>query len=304
MTEGTAPQGRGIDLDELKRMVLLEKVVAFVGAGVSKPPGHDWAELVKTMADNCGVRINGRPHPAVIDECIKKDELKCNAILREELPRHHATTRTLLGYITRLPFKAILTTNFDPWLLQHSRFSEWKHCRPYPNLPLNEGLAQCIYYLHGFFDSESDTSSVRDIVLGEESFVRAYGGASLLPGLLMNVFTFENVLFIGFGPTEPHVSQILNQAIETRRAIAANGGAMPRRCLLRAQAPLAADVPQLAGYAEETAKINALEIAICTYEPLDKDSRGLEKVISGWVDEGELKNRRAPFEPGYGMDAG
>src|SRR5205085_3438139 len=107
-------------------------------------------------------------YPAVVDNCISINETGCNEALRAKLPAHVATSRTAIGYVLRLPFKALITTNFDPWIRQQSRMEKYKVTHVYPHLPLNDGLGNRIYYIHGFFDSEEPTSSIVKLVLGKK----------------------------------------------------------------------------------------------------------------------------------------
>jgi hypothetical protein len=139
---------------ETKRFVLDGRCVAFVGAGISIPPSKNWLNTVKDIAERCEVPFEDRrPLPEIIDECIDKSEFTCTEVCRDFFPRHTTISRTAINYLFRLPFKAILTTNFDPWLRQQSRQKDYKQCHAYPDLPLHLGLEQRIYYLHGYFDS-------------------------------------------------------------------------------------------------------------------------------------------------------
>jgi hypothetical protein len=111
---------------EVKRLVLDGQCVAFVGAGLSMPPALLWVPTVEQIANHCGVPFDttgtGEEVAArcldVIDTCLEKDEAIYIQALRKQWPQHTSTTRTAMPYVLRLPFQAILTTNFDPWIRQ------------------------------------------------------------------------------------------------------------------------------------------------------------------------------------------
>lgn len=292
------------DALELEKLVLEEQcVVAFVGAAATIPPGQAWRETVRTIATRCGVAFkDDRPLPDVIDECIAKDETACNEACRELFPTHIASSRTALDYLLRLPFKALLTTNFDPWIRQHSQQALYKRVHVYPDLPLHYGLMNGLYYLHGYYDSANKNATVRALVLGERSFVEAYD-ESLLPGFLLNVFTYETVLFVGINPTEPRLAAILGQSISVRKRIGAGRGStnvLPKRFILW---PFSARPTQEERVLEDKSitMIRSLDIVPVFYDRRASDFRGLEELLFGWVERGELRNRPAPFSTGFDL---
>ncbi len=288
---------------EAKKLVLTGECVAFVGAGVSIPPGKNWSDTVRCVATRCGIPIEGNMSlPEIIDKCLDKDEVTCNQACRELFPRHIASSRPATSYLLRLPFKAILTTNFDPWLQQHSRRESYQRCHIYPDLPLHYGLKDGIYYLHGYFDSENMHATVRALVFGEQSFREAYD-SSLLPGFLLNVFTYETVLFVGVDPTEQYLSKLLQQSIGIRKRIASDHittSVPPKRFILW-PTPIGTSPEQ---HAQENAAISAirsLEITPILYDRKKSDYRGLEELLFSWIREGDLKNRPAPFKTGFDL---
>lgn len=88
------------------------------------------------------------------------------------LPEHTSTARTALSYIHRFDLKAIVTTNFDPYirlLASADRYS----AKVYPDLPLSTGLQKTLFYLHGYFGADDPNANIRKIVLGRKSFEEA-----------------------------------------------------------------------------------------------------------------------------------
>lgn len=298
MIKGSIPSGVE---KKIKGNVLSENCVAFVGAGLSIPPGRDWDLTVQEIAKHCRVSTDeGKEHPTIIDECLKKDENACNEKLREIFPKHVATSRKATDYLLRLPFKAILTTNFDPWLHQQSRQERYKRLHVYPDLPLKDGLQGGLYYLHGYFDSERKEASIRSLVFGEKSFHEAYN-RSLLPGFLLNTFTYENILFLGIDPTEKNISDLLRKSIRIRKDVQMSSESRsdePGRFILW-PSPKGPSGNERKLEENKLSLIQSLDIEPLVYQKKADDYRGLEEILFGWVQEGDIRNRPPPFKSGF-----
>jgi hypothetical protein len=159
--------------------------VAFLGSGATIPPAGTWKELVREIANSCGVTFDdGIPeadYPDLIDDCMARDEDRCNQTLRRILPEHSSSSRTALRYIHSFNLKALVTTNFDPYIRILGSAEKYKHVHVYPDLPLTDGVASRLFYIHGYFSSEDADATIRNVVLGRRSFDQAYRN-SLLPG--------------------------------------------------------------------------------------------------------------------------
>jgi hypothetical protein len=287
--------------DEVKTLLLSDRgCVAFLGAGVAIPPATTWKGLVNDIARGCAVHFDDSvpigEYPAIIDQCISADEGACNAVLRDSLPHHTVISRTAVDYLNRFPFKAILTTNFDPWIQQHSHASQYdKGVHIYPDLPLTGGAAGNIYYLHGYFDSTGVTATIRNLILGKQSFEDAYERSPLLSGFLLNLFVYENILFVAFNPTERYVSALLKQSIELRKRIA--GGNTKKRFLLLPT--LSSDPVEKARQVAFINEVKSLDILPVYYDGSLDNHVGLEELLLTWLNESDLKDRPAPFKTGF-----
>jgi len=236
-----------------------------------------------------------------IDACIAKNQPACDGALRELFPVHIAKTRPAIPHLSRLKFKAIVTTNFDPWLRMHLRQSDYPKCLVYPDLSLNGGIDGNIYYIHGFFNSDDPDAKITDLVFGEDSFCTAYN-SSLLPGFLLNLFVYETVLFVGFNPTEDYIADILYRSVGLRKHIAARIRApeqsLPRRFILQGVLPTTTDRDR-GNLQRSLAQLDTLQI-----EPVYYDARdghvGLERLLFNWVEQGSVENRPPPFSPSFG----
>lgn len=287
--------------ENAKRLVLTpRKCVAFIGSGMSIPPAGNWRQLVTKIAEACKIPIDEstdpNTYPDLIDEFIETNIHACNYGLREFLPSFSTSTRTAVTQLHRFSFKAILTTNFDPWIQKQSREVQYsKMSWIYPDLPLSCGIDERIYYIHGFFDSEDPLASIADLVLGKKSFEEAYSELSLLPGFLLNTFVYENILFVGINPTEPHISKLLRHSIKLRQQIFINGRRSPKRYILVPQNTDESDFGKIAQASNEVETLRSLEIEPVYYDGTKKDYSGIEILLEGWAKELDIHNRPAPF---------
>lgn len=286
-----------------KKLVLAQnRCIAFLGAGISIPPAGTWKELVEKLANACNVPFNNNTQPKdfpdIIDRCIDTNIAVCDQTLRDELPELTNTSRTAIGQIHRFELKAIITTNFDPWIQKNSRESRYPHgIFDYPDLPLNSGLQGRIYYIHGCFNSSDLSHSIDKLILGRKSFEAAYSEDSLLPGFLLNTFVYENVIFIGFNVTEPHISKILRQSMLIRNTI--KGGSKPKRFNLVGFDPQERKPEVLARKKDEENEIKALDIEPVHFDNTKGDYSGIEELLDSWVKERDIGDREAPFKTGF-----
>jgi hypothetical protein len=292
---------------DLKNLVLRGKIVAFVGAGVSTPPGQAWQQSVATIAARCDVefkpdtRTTHKDLREVIDTCIAKNRAACDEALRQLFPVHIAKSRPAIPHLTRLKFKAIVTTNFDPWLRMHIRQADYSRYWIFPDLSLADGIDERLFYIHGIFVSDEPDANIGNLVFGENSFSAAYK-ESLLPGFLLNLFVYHHVLFIGFNPTEDYIAAILHKSIGIRKHIAARTrvpeGLLPRRFILQGVKPSQTD-EDTARFQQYLAQLKGLGIEPVFYD--DRDGHvELEKLLYGWVEQGNIENRPPPFSPSFG----
>jgi hypothetical protein len=285
---------------EAKRLILSKReCVAFLGAGMSVPPAGDWKDLVKRITEACTIPFDDNAdmstYPELIDKCIKKNVAACDLALRDFIPSVTVTTRTAINLIHRFDLKAILTTNFDPWIQKQSREFQYKNQGwIYPDLPLSCGIEGRIYYIHGCFISTDSNSSISDLVLSKKSFQEAYAETSLLPGFLLNTFVYENILFVGFNPTEPHISKLLRHSIKIREKIPFNGSS-PKRYMLLGLNKEERDTEKIAKTKDYIDKLRALEIEPVFFDGSKSDFSGIEELLESWVKELDIQNRPSPF---------
>jgi hypothetical protein len=286
----------------LRKAVLGGECVAFVGAGLSVPPGKKWKLLVQDIAARCRVSCDeDMSLPCIVDKCIDADEQKCDEALRELLPRHVASTRPAVNYLLRLPFKALLTTNFDPYIYLQCRRERYPELYIYPDLPLVNSVKAKLYHLHGFFDSDDRNASIRSLVFGKRSFETAYR-KSLLPGFLLNVFVYEKVLFVCFNPMDECISKLLDQSNLLRHEVVSSARSkvrqLPERFALWSKGKSASteDVSE-----DAVNQMRSLQITPVIYDRTAEDYRGLEKLLSSWVAQADLADRPPLYRTGFDL---
>ncbi|MCA1575763.1 MAG: SIR2 family protein [Acidobacteria bacterium] len=266
---------------------------------MSNPPAGTWKDLVREIASTSGVTFDdGIPaarYPDLIDDCIAKDEAGCNQVLRRILPEHSSSSRTALHYIHSFNLKAVVTTNFDPYIRFQGSAEKYTHVHIYPDLPLSSGLSNGIFYIHGYFGADDVNANICRLVLGRRSFEQAYRD-SLLPGFLLNLFVYEDIIFVGFNPTEHYVSQLLEQAMRMRAEVGSN---KRRYILVRAPSGTASDRAWDENWVEQ---IKSLGIEPVYYDSSLPDYNGLEELLNTWLVQSNLKSRPAPLTPSFGMN--
>lgn len=288
--------------EQLKDLVLQKKCIAFIGAGFSIPPSKAWQPLVKKIAQECGIPYDPDDIYHVIDACIELNERACNETLRHELPLYIPGTRNAIPELLNLQFKAILTTNFDPWIWREANRNGYPQFYVYPTLP---GLREGMFYLHGQFNSESPNSSISKLVFGEKSFKEAYDN-SLLTGLLMNLLVYERIAFISFNPLEEHFVKLIKKSNHIYKYLMNEKGQSapgPRHfCLWPAPNRQYMTDEEIAENRIRLREIESLEIAPVIYPMEGKDHRGLERLLHNWREQGDPDFRPPRLATGFEGD--
>lgn len=198
-------------LTDIKKLLSENNLILFLGAGISLPAAPSTRELMEAFGSACSIQYEGEEFSKFVDKCIKKDIAACNQVLDEKLQEFPQTIRLILSQLWRFRFKAILTTNFDPWL-SYQTIENIHKISVYDDLPGKASeLNNHVCYLHGIFFSSDPHSSIENLVFGKSSFEKAYSNTSVLYKLLKDIFKNENILFIGFKPTEPYIRKIIEE---------------------------------------------------------------------------------------------
>ncbi|MCJ7481974.1 MAG: SIR2 family protein [Thermodesulfovibrionales bacterium] len=283
---------------EVEALVRNRGCVIFMGAGLSIPPSGNWSSTAKEFAKYCGVRASKGKEKETIDKCIKKNPSKFDDKFRDLFQKDNAAQRTAYTYLIKLHFKAWVTTNFDPWFHNNTPGSNINFCKKYPDISMNTGLSNRLFYIHGYFNSEDKNCFAKDMVFGKRSFKEAYGPDSLLPGFLLNLFTYENVIFVGFDPSEEYIRDVIERSNHIRGKIQRQTGVgiTTKRYIMWKICEGISDKDR-EEWKLKISLFNSLEIIPFLYNPIEKDHRGLETIFRNWV--GKFVGSPAPFESDF-----
>jgi hypothetical protein len=202
----------------MTELVRSGRALAFLGAGVSCPLEYpDWARLIQCLAAEvratCGEDIESNGQTLTVDQVVREygsNPLVQAQILKENLQdRYFAVMRELFGpkkirsvsitNLVRLPFKHLLTSNYDPALeLHHSPPEPVAIClhhhlaREFIYQFGDDGYARRIVHVHGRYDEPEN------IILTEEDYGR-YVGSAVLDEFWRVVPAAARLVFFGFG---------------------------------------------------------------------------------------------------------
>ena len=118
----------------------------------------------------------------------------------------------------QLPFKAYITTNFDPLLAAAGFTHGHTDLYSYPDLPPRE-IERCtkpIFYLHGLA-RQNDEAIGKNLVLARSDFAEAYEGSVRI--FLENLLLSYPILFLGCGLTEPAVHETMRRVHKVHNQI-------------------------------------------------------------------------------------
>jgi hypothetical protein len=213
------------------------RCVAFVGAGFSAGVMPTWSKLLAELATRLDVPRDEKDDGALGNELLGQQlqqraerqapgswEPLVKAVLDEHLGKAGEAARADLARrcaaVRRIPFKAILTTNFDPTLqasfgrldasaygrlLRHEQGRWW-------NAPRHDGAAPAppVVKLHG--DANGDPQRL-PLVLGREDYrTRVYGDRNYA-NFLRAVFSAYTVLFLGVSFTDAYLNELRSEVL-------------------------------------------------------------------------------------------
>lgn len=230
---------------ELIKLVASGEAVLIVGAGSSVRVDYvDWSELLKKLEDlaiKCGNGFVKDDKQRENDPLGYAENIKTHIVKKNSLPKYYALLCRLFGTRTTslefhkdlvsLPFRGILTTNYDMVLETALNKSKEKFSESVPNRSLtisedsgqvhdffmemsSRKMPQRIAHLHGSIDS----GSVKDIILSRKDYEKAYGQKNskwtLHRKLLWAVLATRRVVFIGFSMNDPYLNEMLEVVSE------------------------------------------------------------------------------------------
>lgn len=192
--------------DDLLKQMEEEKVVLFLGAGISKlAPSNlpDFTKLTKDICKETGVRFSDKLSLDYnLSKVVKAGYDVHQLVLAKINPpssKPNEWHETLLRWFGSEHHVRIVTTNFDPHLSTAAEQLNWTVPQYVaPALPLGDKF-QGIVYLHGRIDDKES------IVVTGEDFGKAYLNYAWAARFLQAMFANYTVVFIGYSNRDPLV---------------------------------------------------------------------------------------------------
>jgi hypothetical protein len=202
--------------EELLKAVSGGDCIAWVGSGLSAVAYRGWTDAIAELCDACGIpRLVGTYPKAeeLIDkaeECKNSDQHAYEMTLANLYGGNVVVTRQAYLWLMKAPFKAYVTTNFDPLLSESAAVAGHTHVFHYPLLETPEigRRTKPIFYIHGHA-RPNGVASGQDLVLARSEFKQAYGGIVSL--FLQAILLSYPIVFIGCRLSEPEIQEQMSR---------------------------------------------------------------------------------------------
>jgi hypothetical protein len=265
-------------IDTLWSLIYGGECVAWIGSGLSKVSGYpDWPVTIEKLCEACEVEKLSNEENKQSDnligkaqECKDKNGTLYMQTLAELFSHKPFTRRGAWDYLMKLPFKAYVTTNYDPILSEVGAFYGRDEVRAYPDLPISaiQKYQYPLFYIHGhaFF---RDMQTPNYLVLAHQDFETAYKEDGNVNNFVTELFTYYPILFIACDLREPDIYEAFKRAgrihekILTLRA----GFKRPSKCIIL---PTPIPGPEAEVGQEERLRAMGIEDVI-RYEPSNPD---------------------------------
>lgn len=213
-----------VSYSHLINLILGLDCSVFVGAGLSAHAGYPtFSQLVDYLVEQSNIQQDNLIN--IEDLPLKAKEVKkaiaenggnfYNILYRRFDSRYFPIKKTteLLENFIQIPFRSIVTTNFDGCLeevatRQNLGFSD-DDVQVFPFVNVGNLVARRLYHIHGKIDHNNIENSSQTLILTKDDFERAYSSESPLPNFLSGFLDIHNVVFIGFALEERTLFDIL-----------------------------------------------------------------------------------------------
>lgn len=201
--------------DLLYQWVTRSEFSAYVGSGLGSSCYPTWHALVGEICDNCHVDTSSLDERDVnkyleyLDKALHKDKKAfCQSVYSRFRRNTQGVTPNAYRYIFELPFRSIITTNFDDGFADLNRtLRERRKVYCFPKLPAVEVGRGGIFYLHG--KPQAQDFPVTSVILGQASFAQAYRDRAILYSFLNSIWLEENLVVFGGRLEEPPLRWLL-----------------------------------------------------------------------------------------------
>ena len=179
-----------------------EKLIVFVGAGVSKNSGlPDWNELIKDYADYRGIdKFTSKQFLTIPEEVFERyGSLKYYEIIEKRFSGKYFPN-SIHRILKKMNLTYIVTTNYDT--LIEDEINNLQVVSKDEDLPYTNSNKMLIK-MHGDFKN-------KNIVLKKSDYDNYEKNFPLISTLIKGLFTTNTILFIGYSYNDVNVQQIMN----------------------------------------------------------------------------------------------
>lgn len=179
-----------------------EKLVVFVGAGVSKNSGlPEWEELIKDYADYRGIKeFTSKQFLTIPEEVFERyGSLKYYEIAEKRFLGKYVPN-SIHRILKKMKLTYIITTNYDTLIeeeIKNLQIVSKDEDLPYTN------SNRMLIKMHGDFEN-------KNIVLKKSDYDNYEKNFQLISTLVKGLVTTNTVLFIGYSYSDTNVQQIMN----------------------------------------------------------------------------------------------
>ena len=228
-------------VSKLSQLIEHSDCIVWVGSGLSITAGYpSWKKIIRELCEVCGVTLLSEPEEESADKLIDKAEECKNAdintyhdTLANRFGRQVVSTRFAYQFLMNLPFKAYVTTNFDPLLSEAGAIVGHGKLYSYPIFPREFGNLNPIVYVHGLARSDNQATG-ENLILARSDFDEAYNDIGIVKNFMFNIFTNYPLLFLGCSLTEPEMYEMFKKVhdIHSRFKRANPDVQLPKRYIL------------------------------------------------------------------------
>ena len=220
------------------------------------------------------------------DKCKTANVDEYEKTLGELYGEREVETRQAYSRLMKAPFKAYVTTNFDPLLSEAADVEGYLDVRYYPDLPSPdiERCEKALFYIHGHARPKGKPNG-HNLILSRSEFKQAYGTTGVVRLFVQHLLLNYSIVFLGCGLLEPDIHQQIQCVHEMHVQVkAARDGFVPplRFALSQTIVSEATGTRDLDAEARETDRFRALDTEVLRYDPVDRRKH--------WEIEDILKN--------------
>jgi len=296
--------------DPLLDLIRTGDCIMWAGSGLSTILEYmDWKLLLRELCHRCKIvplsNEEENSESSVMyfisraEDCKKNNRDEYFRLLHTHYGEEKIINRDAYHYLMRLPFKAYLTTNFDPSLKKAGRIQQKTDVNVFPDLnifKINEGESP-IFYIHGLakkiYDLKNDI-----LVLAESDFEDAYN-KGIVSSFLYYILVYKPVIFIGCRLAEPALIESLKRTVNYQKRIYENRPFNPSKKIILLPKLFRKDdsinkivVPDHTRENQEEKYYRELGIEILRYTKKDEDHSEIEEIFGYINDQIPMKPRK------------